>query len=322
MSSSRLKNKKFILDEDMLSITPAPIPDLDDTVIVRGPLRRISIQRGGPGSGHFGHEGRPGEVGGSKPSKGDFQFERISYDKNITVDGVPFSDIRRPLEEKHLADRDAGNPYFQWLTILPDWMLEEGEYGAAAVFTDKEEALRFIQEKMRHLDYEIFYYVSDFGVMLEKTQNDPGHVTIPYEDLVLLRELSKKPEHSNIIGLHNHPFGEEWGVNIPPSFSDFNMADNEDQSEWWVIGPTGRYVVTQGEHRYSMPSEYTIGELFKERTLESISEYMPGADPHHLSASATGSREGAEGYTRMQLALIDEIFTTPGYWKMEFVPNE
>ena len=29
---------------------------------------RLLIQRGGPGSGHFGHEGRPGKVGGSAPS--------------------------------------------------------------------------------------------------------------------------------------------------------------------------------------------------------------------------------------------------------------
>jgi hypothetical protein len=34
---------------------------------VRGLLRRI-INRGGPGSGHHGHKGRPGEVGGSLPS--------------------------------------------------------------------------------------------------------------------------------------------------------------------------------------------------------------------------------------------------------------
>ena len=30
----------------------------------------VEVQRGGPGSGHFGHAGRPGEVGGSAPSSG------------------------------------------------------------------------------------------------------------------------------------------------------------------------------------------------------------------------------------------------------------
>lgn len=42
----------------------------DEQVEVRGALRRISIVRGGPGSGHFGHEGRPGEVGGSQEGTG------------------------------------------------------------------------------------------------------------------------------------------------------------------------------------------------------------------------------------------------------------
>lgn len=36
--------------------------------VVRGLLRRVD--RGGPGSGHHGHEGRPGERGGSKPASG------------------------------------------------------------------------------------------------------------------------------------------------------------------------------------------------------------------------------------------------------------
>jgi hypothetical protein len=38
-------------------------------VEVSGMTRRL-VTRGGPGSGHFGHEGRPGKVGGSQP--GDF----------------------------------------------------------------------------------------------------------------------------------------------------------------------------------------------------------------------------------------------------------
>jgi len=39
-----------------------------------GGLTRRLVARGGPGSGHFGHEGRPGEVGGSQP--GDFHSAR------------------------------------------------------------------------------------------------------------------------------------------------------------------------------------------------------------------------------------------------------
>lgn len=50
---------------------------------VKGTLRRVSVQRGGPGSGHHGHRGRPGEVGGSLPSgKSDIDFFQYQ-DKNI-----------------------------------------------------------------------------------------------------------------------------------------------------------------------------------------------------------------------------------------------
>jgi len=41
----------------------------NDKYAVRGLFRRVvAVERGGPGSGHFGHAGRPGEVGGSLPS--------------------------------------------------------------------------------------------------------------------------------------------------------------------------------------------------------------------------------------------------------------
>lgn len=70
MSSDHSKTDGIRLDEDMLTITPAEVPQIPDEVEVRGALRRISILRGGKGSGHFRHEGRPGEVGGSQPGKG------------------------------------------------------------------------------------------------------------------------------------------------------------------------------------------------------------------------------------------------------------
>ncbi len=59
-------------------------------------LQLITIQRaeqalaekGGPGSGHFGHAGRPGEVGGSVPSEGgerETVFHGTSADRMIKI---------------------------------------------------------------------------------------------------------------------------------------------------------------------------------------------------------------------------------------------
>jgi hypothetical protein len=44
-------------------------PDAEDIGRFREAVARLVV-RGGPGSGHFGHEGRPGEVGGSQPGDG------------------------------------------------------------------------------------------------------------------------------------------------------------------------------------------------------------------------------------------------------------
>jgi len=56
-----------------------------------GGLSRRLVARGGPGSGHFGHEGRPGEVGGSLP--GDFHSAqhrrvRLTAKERGVIEGV------------------------------------------------------------------------------------------------------------------------------------------------------------------------------------------------------------------------------------------
>jgi 2'-5' RNA ligase len=67
--SSKEKSSAYIRAIlDTIAAQTASLISKDYHAVVTGPLRRISIQRGGPGSGHFDHEGRPGEVGGSKPS--------------------------------------------------------------------------------------------------------------------------------------------------------------------------------------------------------------------------------------------------------------
>jgi hypothetical protein len=48
--------------------------------------QRVLIQRGGPGSGHHGHAGRPGEVGGSQP--GDFHSAPIDNSRFRRGSGV------------------------------------------------------------------------------------------------------------------------------------------------------------------------------------------------------------------------------------------
>jgi len=69
-----------LLVDDTLSVDPVTGEEVVGPVL-HGRTRRL-VLRGGPGSGHFGHEGRPGQVGGSQP--GDFHSaEPGSYGKGI-----------------------------------------------------------------------------------------------------------------------------------------------------------------------------------------------------------------------------------------------
>lgn len=85
----------------------------------RGLMRRVVI-RGGPGSGHFGHEGRPGKVGGSQP--GDFHSEEPARNERInasyikdrlgfspTADDVVGIDSKFPVKGISASDLDMSD---------------------------------------------------------------------------------------------------------------------------------------------------------------------------------------------------------------------
>ena len=67
-----LANLDDLLDELGLEVMPTVSVSMDAGYSFKrlAPEDLRAVERGGPGSGHFGHEGRPGEVGGSQP--GDF----------------------------------------------------------------------------------------------------------------------------------------------------------------------------------------------------------------------------------------------------------
>lgn len=64
----------FILDEDLFDIFPKS--------------QEILIERGGEGSGHHGHKGRQGEVGGSLPEGAGSSTEPEDYDAYLAEHGM------------------------------------------------------------------------------------------------------------------------------------------------------------------------------------------------------------------------------------------
>jgi predicted ABC-type ATPase len=77
-----------------------------------GPLRRIVITRGGAGSGHFGHQGIPGQVGGSKDSPGkgnDAPKTGVAPGQKVTATGriVPPNAALIDSSDKHLMEQPS-----------------------------------------------------------------------------------------------------------------------------------------------------------------------------------------------------------------------
>jgi len=77
-----------------------------------GPLRRIVITRGGAGSGHFGHEGVPGHLGGSKDSPGkgnDAPKTGATPGQKVTATGRPVPPNAALIDssDKHLLEQGS-----------------------------------------------------------------------------------------------------------------------------------------------------------------------------------------------------------------------
>lgn len=156
---------RIILDKDMLSIN---VPEVPDEI----------VERGGPGSGHHGHLGRPGEVGGSLPRS---------------------SGLTRAIQH-HFGG---------WLGIeagalpLMDIPLVSG-FGYDDRHPSLLMALKEIQEEIGDNDIETVYILSDTGeIELIKKGG---------KDYVILTDYELENSFDKIL-VHNHPsdnsFSEE-----------------------------------------------------------------------------------------------------------------
>lgn len=83
------------------------------------------VQRGGPGSGHFGHEGRPGERGGSLP--GDAMAQGEERGGGRVYETVELGKIRLPLSTELAAAnaKFAGPPVFNAMAALERGLYDE-----------------------------------------------------------------------------------------------------------------------------------------------------------------------------------------------------
>lgn len=184
------------------------------------------VERGGPGSGHHGHKGRPGEVGGSLPSGAGLpKVEYLPFGEDIPN----FWDMRKKEQREGL---------FHFSTIDP----ENSRY---VIFRDMELALDFEAQALRKLDIEkAEFFVSNRGMDFQKEGNETS-VRFGFWEMNSIQAAanSAKEQGAEYIGIHNHPDVSGRGLNYAPSFSDFAAALQQGLTQFRVIVPDGVWVI-------------------------------------------------------------------------------
>lgn len=163
-------------------------------------LRRI-INRGGPGSGHHGHRGRPGEVGGSAPGGGLGSSKPVSEADNVQLSSIRqmegmykghrtnytlilehgryFTPAERPADVKKMPDKECYRNATEVALRRPDLTYVEGFATIPEV-----EGLPFAHA----------WLVDDKGTVIDPTWRRPGtsYFGIPFTTDYLRQTLVRQ----------------------------------------------------------------------------------------------------------------------------------
>lgn len=196
---------------------------------VFGRLEKL-VRRGGPGSGHHGHRGRPGKVGGSLPSGAGAAavaekpgLERHPYDPKT------YDELLKKAKEL----RNEG----KFAMVTKD--LETGEY---LLITDRETAIENMGEKIRYDDQENFLAFSRHELFFQK-KGDRDSVLFDSYEVSDLRAFGEEANEygGTMVLIHNHPPQE--GEFFPPSPTDIKTAAYLMGNEMRVYTGDGTYIV-------------------------------------------------------------------------------
>ena len=117
-----------------------PDPEAYAAGVLRYRLRRlhspVAVERGGPGSGHFGHAGRPGEVGGSLPSDEVAEEAKPGpvYPRAY-LDALPDA-LKKTCGGPVELESIVGWLRSYWLTPAGDLLVSHGEHNESAIEAD------------------------------------------------------------------------------------------------------------------------------------------------------------------------------------------
>lgn len=197
-------------------------------------IKRVTVTKGGSGSGNFGHEGRPGLVGGSAPGT-----NQPSPQAHVIVSsGYPLPRHYSQLPNKLVAER------------LLDW---ETKHTSDKVL-NREEAI----------------LIDDTGEILELAEGDIDSVEVPRnskEDDAIVSHNHPPVTIDADMMVAMSPYGKN-GLSMPPSDNDVRLAIKKNHYQVRAVGYNrGKrwiWTVTRPEGGWNV-DEQELGNEFNKR---------------------------------------------------------
>lgn len=179
MAEASLITPEDRLPPGEIEIEQSSTPHGGSSTVLRRPMAAYG-QRGGPGSGHFGHAGRPGEVGGSQPSDSGIRTNTSNFHRLFER---AFTDNSYSAHVTHHSPEELDN--MAALLIAEDGKAGvaikdhgDGRIEATALFNQggsKAAGVRLLRESIEEHGVN---YLEAFGPFLPKLYGTLGFETV------------------------------------------------------------------------------------------------------------------------------------------------
>lgn len=183
------------------------------------------VFKGGPGSGHHGHSGRPGEVGGSAPGEGDGTRgdEGKSYrgGKIVPLTMAEQGQIQQALDYFG-EDFDPANALSMSGEIPQGkFPIHDPDTGEVVWLTGgRDPVLSHVEDQFRDSMIENLTVIKPDGTLVFRVEGNEYAIPVTTDDTDRIHELALSGE--TIIMTHNHPgIGES---NLRGSFSNTDVS--------------------------------------------------------------------------------------------------
>lgn len=255
----------------------------------------VSIEDGGPGSGNFGHAGRPGEVGGSA-AEGEGGYS--SEGESGSVSAERLSELRRRHNETEKAYKDVIAEENKLLNqLMGNGPIQPGQsrFGRKKE-VDMDDVLRRVKEFEEERDVKRIKEEAD------RAKSEYEAANKQFEDEYNQREKAKEEEEISKSGLSEADYFRKMAIKQFGTTSRFQNAG--------YMMPDGRMLDFSGGSGTRIFDHRDIGQLFAlEQGKEALTRFVNQGNIRILASKNDGgvNLSGVSEPTQSQYKMIKEM---------------